>query len=1570
MRIQIRRPVRIIVRMHGTDSRWTHFPWVASLIGVAMIPSMAAAQKASTARPAREVVYREAGPKVKSVLHADGREVELETETVWRPVCGSDTSRITEDDLKEIARQAKIAAAAHPAPNDGQGVAAGGPAQFNLVFNPTTSLPATAVTALAEIEQYVEAQFTDPVTVTINFAFAPLSPGVLGATSSNYVNSNWTITRNGLIAGMDPDDTIQSDLPSGSTIPVRYDGNSSTVTNETIVFATFANHRATIGTVNGTAASMTFNSDFSWDYTPPNINAGTYCFQSVIIHEVGHALGFTSGADFRFNDMEMLDIYRFQRSDGSGDYNPDTLAEFSTKARMVDQNAPGTSDDVNSDLISIEFQMSDGVPNQASHFTAMNPGIYIMDPSLSPTETFYPNYFRLGDMSMFDAIGWDFSAIVPSCEEARDITCNAAFNAGNSSLAGTPDPPFSCASGSDQTGILWFEFVATDTSARISTCNSVAQDSTFAVYEGLCGSLVEIACSEDGGCGGAGLGSVCVSGLTVGHTYYIQLAAKNSASRGVYTVNVECSCTGACCVPAPVGCDILRASQCASVGGEFAGPETVCLGDGNADGQDDACETPEVKFGQRATENAEDMASSVDLADSDPNRVLADDFTSDGRPIRRVRWWGSVMDATVTPDGWFIGFHEPLATGQPAETALGLYFCSTDVIVPSLTPLSSCDPHETILFEVELSDCCLVHAEADSRSLATPAAADGFFEEECFDYDLSIQAVVGSRYDDIAGVCVLSNTPETAALDFWGWHTTTEANVSHAAYETTVALSGSDWLFGSWSAASASCSASNLSFELLTDASPAGDSLIWNNGPPVIGNVLNSQFGGEVTDWMTVDDFDLSVPSTIQGMKWTNEEQTNFVWTGRVRLEIYPDDGAGHPDEPGGPSVALWIPTDSGRVTRSAAGSGQFFPRKDYEIRDLSIPLGMGTWWIGVATEGAPATSGRTYWTTSHRENITLYFFGGESHRRAPSQGIPSFQPWSAQLGLDTDASFELFSTVDGDCNCNSVDDAIDIGPGGGSLDCNFNGTPDECEPDCDGNGIPDDCDISAGTLDDCQPNGIPDVCDLADGRSADCDSDGVPDECQLSVDDCNNNGEVDTCEVAAGADDCNDTNIPDECELAANDCNNNEVPDSCDVEPGGGSLDCNDTNVPDECELAGNDCNNNLIPDSCDVEPGGGSPDCNATNIPDECELVGNDCNNNLIPDSCDVAAGGAAVDCDGNSTLDVCELAGNDCNGNNTLDECDVAPGGASEDCNLNGVPDECDPSAPDCNDNGERDECDLITGFSLDCNSTDIPDECELVGNDCNGNSTPDSCDIAPGGGSADDNGDLIPDECCAPTAAPLVDTVSTKRVRFLRMRGGDPGRLTALRVKLVSLQDPVPPNAPESPPHDLSAWEGQVRWVGPPVDAPEGEFSVPSFRTASLQCTPHFMDWSTESWIEVYGKEIVPSSLYEIQTIEDTCAGSLGDEGLYSAPTQARTTRWGDVVFPFNPPDPTTQPDFTDISSIVDKFKNVTNAPVKARAMLQPSLPDVNAQVSFLDISACVDAFKGIAYPFFDLPTCPP
>jgi len=200
--------------------------------------------------------------------------------------------------------------------------------------------------------------------------------------------------------------------------------------------------------------------------------------------------------------------------------------------------------------------------------------------------------------------------------------------------------------------------------------------------------------------------------------------------------------------------------------------------------------------------------------------------------------------------------------------------------------------------------------------------------------------------------------------------------------------------------------------------------------------------------------------------------------------------------------------------------------------------------------------------------------------------------------------------------------------------------------------------------------------------------------------------------------------------------------------------------------------------------------------------------------------------------------------------------------------------------------------------------------------------------------------------------------------------------AVRVRLASLHHVNPPytGGPSIP---FTSFEGQVRWVGPPTQYAEASSQSPTFWVSQLQCTPHYRDWNTLPAVYVTGTEIVPSSTYEYELLAESCAG-IEDTCTDVSPTfEAKTTRWGDVTTPYNPPDPSVQPDISDVSVLVDKFRNAPSAPGKARALLagEPGNPFgrithevLSVDFGFSHISACVDAFRGAPYPY-TIQACP-
>ncbi len=146
------------------------------------------------------------------------------------------------------------------------------------------------------------------------------------------------------------------------------------------------------------------------------------------------------------------------------------------------------------------------------------------------------------------------------CEGAIAVACNDSILISNLFATDDPsDPGFSCHNGGpgeQGIGSVWAKFVATSSTARLRTCDSMppADDSLLAVYTGTCSNLTEIGCNDDTpGCAATGFNSdFCLSGLNVGQTYIVQLASWTESDRGRYELEIDCPAT--CDPPANDGC--------------------------------------------------------------------------------------------------------------------------------------------------------------------------------------------------------------------------------------------------------------------------------------------------------------------------------------------------------------------------------------------------------------------------------------------------------------------------------------------------------------------------------------------------------------------------------------------------------------------------------------------------------------------------------------------------------------------------------------------------------------------------------------------------------------------------------------------------------------------------------------------------------------------------------------------------------------------------------------------------------------------------------------------------------
>ncbi|WP_413276515.1 NF038122 family metalloprotease [Floridanema evergladense] len=311
---------------------------------------------------------------------------------------------------------------------------------FNLRYSPGIDSQALAgFQAAADIWSEL---LIDPVTVNIDIDYQALAPGILGQAGSEFYSHPYSVLRNALsLDATSADDfTAVSNLPTGSALNMLinytannpngsgsatpyFDNNNSN--NNRFAFLTGANAKA-LGLLSAdnaaSDASITFSSLFNFDFDRSDgIDADKFDFIGVAIHEIGHALGFTSSVD----DIDYVAGFLGQATQYTENAYLPTTADFfrfsSNSIRygngVIDLTAGGLADryfSIDGGTTKIasfstgEF-LGDG--RQASHWKDDSlTGNYlgIMDPTLSRSQ---PIFITNNDLMLFDAIGWDRRSI-------------------------------------------------------------------------------------------------------------------------------------------------------------------------------------------------------------------------------------------------------------------------------------------------------------------------------------------------------------------------------------------------------------------------------------------------------------------------------------------------------------------------------------------------------------------------------------------------------------------------------------------------------------------------------------------------------------------------------------------------------------------------------------------------------------------------------------------------------------------------------------------------------------------------------------------------------------------------------------------------------------------------------------------------------------------------------------------------------------------------------------------------------------------------------------------------------
>ncbi len=291
----------------------------------------------------------------------------------------------------------------------------------NIVINPGATLAGNtaALSAFQRAANTWGKLFNDPITVTINADLAPLGSGILGSTSSVILTGAYNTIRNQMVtdAADEASNGIVAYLPTSSQVsayvPTGFGLSSS-------MYGTKANLKAMgfaglDGAFGAMDAEITFSTNFNFDYDNSNgVTAGSYDFETVAAHEIGHVLGFVSAVDIvdyylaigQKTDIPFyaLDLFRF------GTATPTDEASFTTTPRSLLTGGTSYFSDVdNKWSLSTGYYTGDG--RQASHWKADElTGIYIglMDPTLASATV---ENITGADIRALDVIGWDLTPV-------------------------------------------------------------------------------------------------------------------------------------------------------------------------------------------------------------------------------------------------------------------------------------------------------------------------------------------------------------------------------------------------------------------------------------------------------------------------------------------------------------------------------------------------------------------------------------------------------------------------------------------------------------------------------------------------------------------------------------------------------------------------------------------------------------------------------------------------------------------------------------------------------------------------------------------------------------------------------------------------------------------------------------------------------------------------------------------------------------------------------------------------------------------------------------------------------
>ena len=433
------------------------------------------------------------------------------------------------------------------------------PTHLTIKLEATAALEANAPAkaAFERAAKQWEDRINSPVTIYIDVDYGPTNfgsswpSGVLGSTSSPSLNNvNYTTVRNALIAGADtpaklavynalPANSVPTDNGTGSSQFVTVSGSIARAIRLLDPTAQPTEPRARIG----------FNSQIvTYDFDPSNGTVGTD-FESVAMHEIGHALGFSSRSGSNSTVPAMWDLYRFRSGTTS-----DT---FTTAQRIMTVGGPTINSQYYFAPGETEVGLSDGGSNppddppfpnnsdgnQSSHWRQQNrnPGnayIGIMDPRM-PGGITRPITDR--DLKALNLFGYNSTIASPPSNDnfasAQPLTgCSGSVNGTNIGATRENGEINHLSETDDNDGggtrSVWYRWLAPSNSSVTITTAGSTFDTVLGVYTaGTLDSLSDSVVDQDDD-GGSNRTSSVTFTASAGTTYMIAVDGYNNGGAG------------------------------------------------------------------------------------------------------------------------------------------------------------------------------------------------------------------------------------------------------------------------------------------------------------------------------------------------------------------------------------------------------------------------------------------------------------------------------------------------------------------------------------------------------------------------------------------------------------------------------------------------------------------------------------------------------------------------------------------------------------------------------------------------------------------------------------------------------------------------------------------------------------------------------------------------------------------------------------------------------------------------------------------------------------------------------